>query len=375
MRTVLLVVGLFPWLDHRVAMPMDQMARVYSRYPDVDVYYLDPNWAAAPGARWRQWTEGPPAACCWRLRPVSGSSGSMTAVDGLRSVFVDIEGRAVPPAALLAALDAADRVVCLAHSFWPELCRRVVETLLPDGVIYDCHETVVTMVGGRTLAAHEWLVARADVVLAISPAVAQAVQRLGRTPMPLGNGIEVERFAAERPAAPQWTFGFLGSFYDWVDVAALHAVADAFPEETLALVGPVHESMGKAYERLTARPNVIAHPGVPHTDVPAILQRMELCLLPRLLTPDSLACDPLKLYEYLAAGRPVVSTRLPAAEALGGAVYLAEGGAGFVEETARALADVRAGRFDASRAAACRAAVATRTWEARCAAAWGAVSS
>lgn len=374
-KTMLLVMGLFPWLDHRVAMPMDQMARVYSRYPDVDVYYLDPNWPSAPSARWRQWAEGTPAAYCWRLGPLSAASGAMTAAaDGPRSVFVDIEGHAVLVEAFLAALDAADRVVCLAHAFWPELCRRVVETLLPDAVIYDCHETVVTMSGGPTRAAHEWLVARADVVLAISPAVAQAVERLGRTPMQLGNGIEVERFAAEPPARPQWTFGFLGSFYDWVDVSALHALAEAFPDETLALVGPVHESMGRAYERLTARRNVNAHPGVPHAEVPAILQRMELCLLPRRLTPDSLACDPLKLYEYLAAGRPVVSTRLPVAEALDDVVYLADSGAGFVEAAARALADVRTGRFDADRAAGCRAAVATRTWEARCRAAWSAIA-
>lgn len=369
MSTALVVVGLGPWLDHRVAMPMDQMARVYSRYPDVAVYYIDPHGAASPGARWRQATEGAAPAACWRLQPVPiGAAGGPSP-----GVFVDVVGQAVAAAALVAALDAVQRVVFLAHSFWPEVCRRLVETLQPDAVLYDCHETAVTMASGTAAAAaHAWLAGRADVVLAISPAVAQAIERQGRTPMLLGNGIEVERFARQPPAAPEWTFGFLGSFYDWVDVSALHALADAFPGETLALVGPVHESMGRAYERLTARPNVIGHPAVPHRDVPAILQRMELCLLPRLLTPDSLACDPLKLYEYLAAGRPVVSTRLPAAEALADVVYLAEGGAHFVQEATRALADVRSGRFGARQGAG-RAAVAARTWEARCRTAWDAL--
>ncbi len=371
MSTVVLVVGLGPWRDHRVAMPMDQMARVYSRYPNVVVYYLDPNWAATPGARWRYATEPSNPAGCWVLRP-DPREGSFAAA--LSTAFLDVRGYAVTGAALVAALDEATRVVCLTHSFWPDVCRRLVETLMPDAVIYDCHETVVAMASAsREGAAHAWLVDRADVVLAISPAVAQAVERLGRTPMRLGNGIEVARFQAAAPEAPQWTFGLVSAFSDWVDVAALQALAEAFPGESVALVGPVHQNMGRAYETLSARANVIAHPGVPHADVPAMLQRMEVCLLPRLLTPVSMACDPLKLYEYLAAGRPVVSTRVPSAVALADVVYLADGGPDFGSGAARALSDVRAGRFDASRVAACRAAVATRTWDARCAAAWHAL--
>ena len=100
------------------------------------------------------------------------------------------------------ALGAAGRVVCLAHAFclscvggWWRRCCPMRS--------FDCHETVVTMSGGPALAAHDWLVARADVALVISPAVARAVERLGRTPMPLGNGIEVERFVAEPSAGPQ----------------------------------------------------------------------------------------------------------------------------------------------------------------------------
>ena len=372
MSTVVLVVGLGPWLDHRVAMPMDQMARVYSRYPNVVVYYIDPNWAVTPGARWRLATEPSNPARCWVLRPAPEGE---PVPDPSRAVFVDVTGRAVAGAALVDALDAADRVVCLAHSFWPDMCRRLVETLQPDALIYDCHETVVKLASASSEgAAHAWLVDRADVVLAISPAVAQAVEGLGRTPMLLGNGIEVERFGAAVPAESDWTFGLLSAFSDWVDVPALHALADAFPGESLALVGPVHRSMGRAYEALASRPNVIAHPGVPHADVPATLQRMEVCLLPRLLTPVSMACDPLKLYEYLAAGRPVVSTRVPSAVALADVVYLADGGTNFGAGAERALGDVRAGRFDASRVAAGRAAVMGRTWDARCAAAWRAVS-
>lgn len=367
--TLLVIVGLFPWAAYRVPMPMDQMARLYSRWPDVTVYYLDPNWPASPGLLWRHATEGRAAAHCWRLWPLSEGDGEGSA-SAAGPVFLDVEGRAVSPAELLAALDAAERVVVGAHSFWPQLSRRVALTLLPDAVYYDCHETVVAMGGGPDWAAHQWLVARADAVLAISPLVAEAVRALGREPLLLGNGIDGRRFAAAPPAPPAWTFGFVGSFYDWVDVPALQALAAACPNETIVLMGPVHESMGQAYAELTALPNVIAHPGVAYGDVPATLQQIEVCLLPRLLTPDSMACDPLKLYEYLAAGRPAASTRLPAAEALAGAVYLAEGGALFAAEAQRALADVRAGRFDPAPG---RLAVAGRTWEARCVAVWDAL--
>ena len=366
--TVLVMVGLFPWSAYRVPTPMDQMARVYSRWPDVAVYCVDPNWAVSPGERWRQATEGQSPAQCWRVWPLSAEEASSTAAG---AVFLDVEGRSASPTELLAALDGAERVVVGAHSFWPEVCRRLVEALSPDAVYYDCHETVVTLAGGPARAAHQWLVAHADAVAAISPAVADAVRGLGREPLLLGNGIDGECFAAARPAEPEYGFGFVGAFYDWLDVPALEALAVACPDETLALIGPVHESMGQAYERLAALPNVAARPGVGYGEVPDLLQRIEVCLLPRRLTPDSMACDPLKLYEYLAAGRPVASTRVPAAEALGALVYLADGGARFVAAAQAALADVRAGRFDP---AAGRAAMAARTWEMRCATIWSALA-
>jgi hypothetical protein len=77
--------------------------------------------------------------------------------------------------------------------------------------------------------------------------------------------------------------------------------------------------------------------------------------------PLTLATNPLKLYEYLCLGIPVVSTRLTEVEPFQGLVYLSEGGADFVRQLELALAqdsaELRARR---------RAAAESNTWRLRC---------
>ena len=79
------------------------------------------------------------------------------------------------------------------------------------------------------------------------------------------------------------------------------------------LIGPIDPSIADDpnLKSLQSMENVHFLGARPYVQVPNYLHYSDVLLLPRTTDPYSLACDPLKLYEYLATGKPVVSTDHP----------------------------------------------------------------
>ena len=100
--------------------------------------------------------------------------------------------------------------------------------------------------------------------------------------------------------------GFLGALFEWVDIELLAAVAARMPEITFALVGPTRS--GIDVSRLKALANVRFFPAQPYADVPRWIGAFDVCLIPFKDDIISRCADPIKIYEYLALGKPVVSS-------------------------------------------------------------------
>jgi glycosyltransferase involved in cell wall biosynthesis len=100
------------------------------------------------------------------------------------------------------------------------------------------------------------------------------------------------------------------------------------------LVGPVQGDLSAI-----RRPNVHILGRRPYGDLPAYVQAFDVGLIPYVLDEHTVAVDPLKLLEYLAAGVPVVSTDLPEVRKYSDAILIGAQHASFVAATARALSD------------------------------------
>lgn len=109
---------------------------------------------------------------------------------------------------------------------------------------------------------------------------------------------------------PRPVVGFLGSVMYWLDFDLLRYLALARPQWSFAFVGPVGRLADLDKIRL---PNVHLLGRKPYEDVPAYVKGFDVCLNPYLTDETARNCSPLKLYEYLASGRPVVSTDMPEA--------------------------------------------------------------
>jgi len=198
---------------------------------------------------------------------------------------------------------------------------------------------------GRLHRQERRAVRAADLVLAVTPQLADRWRALGTEPALLPNGCDPDAYLAVDTVAPAPLpdgfptpiAGVVGQLNDRLDAELLAAVADT--GMGLLLVGPRNPDR---WESLVARPNVHHVGAVPFAELPRWLARIDVGLTPYTDTAFNRASFPLKTLEYLAAGRPVVSSDLPASRGLAeesADVFAVAGPAEFAARV-RELADV-----------------------------------
>ena len=197
---------------------------------------------------------------------------------------------------------------------------------------------------------HDSVVAEADVVAAASPGLAERY-RPGRPDLVLApNGADPEHFGTPQPRPGDLPddgrpiAGYHGAIADWrFDWELFAGVAAALPEWWFVLVGPVDQRDTAQAQRLGRLPNVLRLGERSLDTLPGYVQAFDVGTMWYPLNPVTEAAIPMKLYEYLAAGTPCVSTPLPACEAAGG-VWTAGDVAGYVAalEAAREAAGTEA---------------------------------
>jgi len=154
----------------------------------------------------------------------------------------------------------------------------------------------------------------------------------------IGNGVDTALFrenAGEIPAAmkslPRPILFYLGALSEWIDFDLLRQVAEAHPDKTLALVGPIAAAVSPRLQRLLQISNVKHLGEVNHDAIAAYIAAADVCLIPFVKNKLTRGVNPNKLYEYLAAGKAVVSVDIsPEVAALEDEIFLANDPASFV---------------------------------------------
>jgi teichuronic acid biosynthesis glycosyltransferase TuaH len=191
--------------------------------------------------------------------------------------------------------------------------------------------------------------AGADKVTVVSPGLRDRYAAAGLSPVLVPNGCSPEFYAKVDHSPPPVGLrlsgpvaGFVGHINDRIDLALLEGVADTGCP--LLIVGPLAHGYQQAarFEALAGRPNVHWAGPRPYEEMPSYLRLIDVGLTPYADNPFNRASFPLKTLEYLAAGRAVVATSLPAHVWLDtGLVTRADGPADFAEAVTAALARPR----------------------------------
>ncbi len=202
---------------------------------------------------------------------------------------------------------------------WEPLARRLREQF-GWRVVYDCMDehTGFGTHGAGIAEDERRLLTESDLVLVTSRPLLDRVRKVRPDALALPNAADAGRFAElpARGASPLAKYarpvvGYYGAIAAWFDAGAVALAARKHPDWSIVLLG---DTKGAALESLQGRPNVHLLGEVPYADLTGYVAGFDVCTIPFHRTPLTEATNPVKLYEYLATGKPVVARRLPELE-------------------------------------------------------------
>ena len=207
----------------------------------------------------------------------------------------------------------------------PHSAVHIVGKIGERAVVYDITDDWTTLTQSSalerlTVAQDQELCRLADVIIVCSERLFEIKRDLARNLHLIPNGVDaihyrsvLDRQGPLPSPADNWAkpvIGYTGTIHpDRVDVPLVEALAQRFPQGTIALVGP-NMLTGKDQERLAACANVALTGPVPYARVPEMMRGFDVCMTPHRVTPFTESLNPIKLWEYLAAGKPIISTNV-----------------------------------------------------------------
>lgn len=198
---------------------------------------------------------------------------------------------------------------------WPNLIYEYIDELHPE-LSAKCHATGILRRHDRLLSDDSTLV-----VVTARRLYADALNRrhTEQNLALIGNGADCAHFAHRvEPPATLGDFlkrhpvriGYFGALASWFDYELIHKIALERPDYGIILVGSDFDG-SLAKSGLSAFPNIFLAGRIPYADLPAYAHAFTVGMIPFVVNDITLATSPIKLFEYMAAGLPVVSTDLP----------------------------------------------------------------
>ncbi len=202
-----------------------------------------------------------------------------------------------------------------------------------NAIIYDCSDLwsesmrdgtdnpVYSMIKGRLVKkAESRIINSSNIIFATSEYLAEIIRSgTRREAIVVENGVEFERFSNYGSYQGQHIFneiprprlGFIGGMKFKIDFSLLESMAREEPEWSIVLIGPRSPRGSGGLDRLLKYRNVYWMGPAKPEEIPGYLEHLDIGMLPYKEIEYNKAVFPLKLFEYLAKGLPVVGCGLP----------------------------------------------------------------
>lgn len=257
--------------------------------------------------------------------------------------------------------ESKQTVSLVQHPFWYSLAG----TLPNNRLVYDCmdHHDGFGNTAPEILSIEKVLVNRADLLVVTSQWLYDTLHPFNPSITLIRNACDYTHFATR----PETVFqdphgrriiGYYGAIAEWFDLELLGKMAQEFADCLILLVGA--DTCGAA-SRLGRFANVVLTGEVSYQELPHYLHAMDLCVIPFKVIPLTLATNPVKAYEYLSAGKPVVAVDLPELHSFQGNIQIAASHEHFLALVKHELAEEQSIGIQQRR----RAFAAGQTWQQR----------
>ena len=243
--------------------------------------------------------------------------------------------------------------------WWPLAATARRELAWP--VVYDCMDLHSGFSTNRPamVEQEQALLIGADLVVVSSAMLEREAAGHARRVEVIRNGCDFEHFSAvpgHRPGRRP-VIGYVGAIADWFDADLVADLAERRPDWDFLLIGSTYTASDRRLRRL---PNVTMPGEQPYDSLPSWIERFDVAIIPFRRVPLTEATNPVKAYEMLASGKPVVAVPIPEVARLAPLVRLASTASEMEVEILAALAE-----DDPARAAARREFAAANTWQHR----------
>lgn len=211
-------------------------------------------------------------------------------------------------------------------------------------VVYDCMDEWENFPGIRpaVLRAERALVDNCNLLIVTAARLEAKWTGRARAMVLARNGVDFD-FYAERcqpntllDGVAHPIVGYYGAIAEWFDIDLMTRIARERPQYHFVLLGGVFDVDTKA---LAALPNVSLLGQQPYQTMPQYAWHFDVCIIPFKVNPITDATDPVKLYEYLSAGKPVVSVAMEEVKPYRDLIYIAEDADDFLAQLDTAVAD------------------------------------
>jgi UDP-galactopyranose mutase len=234
--------------------------------------------------------------------------------------------------------------------YYTPMALSFTDHLRPASVVYDCMDELSAFKGAPAVLRQREaaLLEVASLVLTGGQSLYEAKRTQHHNIHPFPSSVDVSHFAqartmrsdpADQAAIPHPRLGFFGVIDERMDLELLSAVAAARPDWHIVMLGPVVKIDPAT---LPAAPNLHYLGGRKYEQLPAYIAGWDVALLPFALNEATRYISPTKTPEYMAAGKPIVSTPIrdvvrPYGQQ--GLVRIASDAASFVDACEAALAE------------------------------------
>ncbi len=210
-----------------------------------------------------------------------------------------------------------------------------------SGVIYDCMDELSKFRGAppELVEAEQFLLKRASVVFTGGFGLWLEKQRHHPFVHFFGCGVESEHFGQARLEStptpkdlqemPKPIIGWFGVIDERVDYDLIEEIAKARPDWSIVMVGPVVKVDPEAFPQA---PNLHWLGGRNYSELPGYCKAFDVCIMPFALNEATEFINPTKALEYLATGKPVISTPVPdVVRQYDDLVYIEKDARGFID--------------------------------------------
>lgn len=227
--------------------------------------------------------------------------------------------------------------------YWGPLTR-LLRQLHGWRIQYDCMDEWMDFphIGNALLDEEKRLVQEADLVTVTATVLYEKWSVYASNCLLVRNGVDYRFFLQNcipnklLAELAQPIIGFYGGLAEWVDFNLIAYLADQRPKWTFVLIGDVFV---EDVAGLDAKPNVHLLGRRPYADMPRYLYHFNVCLIPFRIYNVTHAVDPVKFYEFMSAGKPVVSVPLEEMKIYRDYVYFASKPQDFLSQLETALAE------------------------------------